>query len=66
MPRQAGPAEWQWLADTLTEYFPWLGSDDPVSGAECIQAVNELYNEAWKRAGNSNPVRPADEVEVRS
>jgi hypothetical protein len=65
MPKQAGPAEWQWLADTLTEYFPWLGSDDPVSGAEVIQAVNDLYNEAWRKAGNpvGEPVRLAESKE---
>jgi hypothetical protein len=49
MPRQAGPADWQWLADTLVEYFPWLGTDEPVSGADAVQALIDLYSEAREK-----------------
>jgi hypothetical protein len=60
MPRQAGPAEWEWLADELKELFPWLGTDEPAEGADVIEGLNTLYSEAL-RHGATCAVRPADE-----
>lgn len=50
MRRQAGPAEWEWLANELKTLFPWLGTDEPAEGADVIDGVNTLYAEAMRRA----------------
>ena len=34
----------QFLASILKWYFPELGTDEPLDGADCVDELNELYS----------------------
>lgn len=37
------------MAGLLEVYFPWLGTDREVSGADTVDDVSELYHDLRKR-----------------
>jgi hypothetical protein len=40
----------------LEERFPWLGKDEPVSGAETVDQLNDLH-ETLQKARTAAPCR---------
>ncbi len=40
----------------LEERFPWLGKDEPVSGAETVDQLNDLH-ESLQKARTAAPCR---------
>jgi hypothetical protein len=47
----------------LRHHFPWLGTEEPVSGADVIDALNKLYAE--RVADEADPVTVAYRAQAR-
>ena len=44
----------------LEDRFPWLGSEEEVSGADTVQELSQLHGDLVKRLNQSRRRKPAE------